>query len=99
MADMRTEERPVRVERRPCYREGRRVVKLNPYQWDSAGRGRARGTTEGVQAERFHGGVTIKVTIGGTYMGVDLTTEQADDLSKFLIDHGIAERAAEGDDS
>lgn len=68
-------------------------MRLNDYQWDSAGRGFARGTTEGVSATRFHGGVTVRVTIGGTYMGIDLTTEQADDLAKFLIDHGIAERA------
>ena len=70
-------------------------MRLNQYQWDSAGRGRARGAFEGVQAERFHGGVSIKVTVGGTYMGIDLTTAQADDLAKFLIDHGIAERSAD----
>jgi len=67
--------------------------RLNPYQWDSAGRGNARGTAEGVQAEALHGGVSIKVTVGGTYMGFDLTTEQADDLAKFIIDCGITERA------
>ncbi len=71
-------------------------MRLNPYQWDSSGRGNARGTTHGVQAERLHGGVSVKVTIGGTYMGVDLTTEQADDLAKFIIDCGIAERSESG---
>lgn len=67
---------------------------LNQYQWDSMTRGNARGTTEGVQAEMLHGGVSIKVTVGGTYMGIDLTTEQADDLAKFIIGCGIAERHA-----
>lgn len=73
--------------------------RLNRYQWDSTVRGLARGTTEGVQAEALHGGVSIKVTVGGTYMGIDLTTEQADDLAKFIIDCGIAERSAASEPS
>lgn len=70
------------------------MTKINPFQW------RSKSVTEsgnrGVQVIRERGYVEIQIHIGPTYISHELTTEESDDLAKFLIDHGIAERAAEG---
>jgi len=68
------------------------MSRLNSFQWTSQ---ESNGIGAGVGAERLHGGVSIRVTNGTSYMGFNLTTEQADDLAKFLIDHGIAERSTQ----
>ncbi len=66
-------------------------MRLNKYQWDSTGRGKPP-STGGVQAEMIRGGVTVKVTVGSTYIGRDLTTDQTEDLAAFLLDAVREER-------
>lgn len=67
------------------------MARLNEFQWISQ---ETNGVGSGVGAEQLRGGVSIRVTNGSTYMGFNLTTEQADDLAKFILDCGISERAA-----
>lgn len=67
------------------------MTKLNDFQWTSQ---EVNGVGSGVGAERLRAGVRISVTNGNSWMGFNLTTRQADDLAKFLIDCGIAERTA-----
>jgi len=65
------------------------MAQLNSVLWISQ---EHNGIGPGVAAEKLRGGVSIRVTINNTYMGVDLTAEQADVLAKFIIDCGIASR-------
>lgn len=60
-------------------------MKINPYQWRN----------ENILTESFRdGAIDIRVTIGQTYMGATIGMAEADDLAKFIIEAGIAHRAA-----
>jgi len=60
-------------------------VRLNGFQWRS----------ENVLAEgKRDGSVEVSVRINGVAMSSTLDTLAADDLAKFIIDQGIAHRAA-----
>lgn len=64
------------------------MPRLNSFQW--------RSENGHVGAEQLRGGVSIRVGNEVSYMGHNLTVAEADDLARFIIDCGIAERAAGG---
>lgn len=69
------------------------MSRLNEFQWTSQEK---NGMGPGVGAERIHGGISVKITNGSSYMGFNLSNQRAFDLAAFISECVVAEMMLEG---